>query len=379
MWITGQYSWWFIFNNGSITLISPDNDSPDNTEEIKEEGNHTKYGNNEDDKGEDINDIIITISESLEKTIKQGDNVTIEIIPIEKSKFSIENDPIFTDGTNSKYLYLKKCFGNSIDNFVTSFNCTVSNNVLRGTYTKLAEVESNKQFSISPDCTLNLICEKSNGGFLGETKYNINTNNLTKEEIINYSLTFNILYYITGVKSGDIFPHKVFLKGIKLNSLNRQLEIKNNELNVEFSKCVYGNISTEYVNAFESIKCPTPDFIPAGTYNKLEIEGFDNGPDSNINIVFEKDLNKSIYGNTGSSQEKATSGGNTKKSSSSKSKTWIIWLIAGILLAILIGIAIVIFVINRKKIKIEKNDKSESNNTSNNISLSKDNNSSVWF
>ena len=86
-------------------------------------------------------------------------------------------------------------------------------------------------------------------------------------------------------------------------------------------------------------------------------------PNSQINLVFKDDFNRT-YSSTSNYAYTTKTG-----RSSSKSKTWIIWLIAGILLAILVGIIIVACILNRKGNTDEaNNDSNEKDNSNANIS-----------
>ena len=227
---------------------------------------------------------------------------------------------------------------------VTTIKCKCSNNIMKANYTDLADGQN-----ISISQNIKLIATDSKGGILyNDIISNINTN-LTKTQLNNFNLTFSILYYNSSIKPGDLFPHKVYLYGIK--KIVRNLEENNYNSEILFPSCITGDYSEEDSNAIGSIKCNLPDFIPAGTYSKIKSDGFDVSPNIKINLVFQNDFNKN---NTNSINEL------NYKSSSSSSKTWIIWLVAGIILVILVGIVIVACIANRKK----NNDDNSENNSS---------------
>ena len=97
----------------------------------------------------------------------------------------------------------------------------------------------------------------------------------------NFSINIEILYYNPKIKPSDIFPHKVFLYGIRDSSL-RNLDGNSYNCNISFENCITGNYSSEEPNAIGSINCRFPDYVPAGTYVKLESDGFDNMPNSKV-------------------------------------------------------------------------------------------------
>ena len=85
-----------------------------------------------------------------------------------------------------------------------------------------------------------------------------------------------------------------------------------------------------------------PDYIPAGTYSKLQSEGFDLSPNSKLNIVFMNDYNASNLDNNVV---------NIPEKRKSSSKAWLIWLILAIFIALLIivGIIIAIWILRKKR------------------------------
>lgn len=230
---------------------------------------------------------------------------------------------------------------------------------MKGNYTALAD---NQNIIISPGKTINLVGSISTGGIFSETISQIIYTNLTRTQKNNFTLTFNILYYNSSIKPGNLFPHRVYLYGVKASKNKRNLDEINYNSKILFPNCSAGSYSYEDSNAIGSIRCRTPDYIPAGTYSKLESDGFDIMPNSQINLVFKDDFNRT-YSTSGYAYTD-----NTRRSSS-KSKTWIIWLIAGILLAILVGIIIVACILNRKGNTDEaNNDSNEKDNSKANIS-----------
>ena len=301
----------------------------------------------------------IIITNSIDQTINKGDTITFQVTPIESEQYSLPNNEIiFTDSTKTKFLYLKNCQEKYSNNMVNSIQCIISNNIMKGNYTTLAD---NQNIIISPGKTINLVGSISTGGIFSETISQIINTNLTRTQKNNFGLTFNILYYNSNIKPGDLFPHRVYLYGVKASKNKRNLDEIYYNSKILFPNCSAGNYSYEDRNAIGSIRCRAPDYIPAGTYSKLESDGFDTMPNSQINLVFKDDFNRTYS---------STSGGvitdNTRKSSS-KSKTWIIWLIAGILVAILVGIVIVACILNRKGNSDKSND-DISNNSKGNIS-----------
>lgn len=302
----------------------------------------------------------IIITNSINQIINKGNTIVFQVTPIESEKYYLKNNEIiFTDSTKTKFLYLKYCQEKYSNNMVNSIQCTISNNIMKGNYTAPAD---NQNIIISPGKTINLVGSISTGGIFSETISQIIYTNLTRTQKNNFTLTFNILYYNSSIKPGNLFPHRVYLYGVKASKNKRNLDEINYNSKILFPNCSAGSYSYEDSNAIGSIRCRTPDYIPAGTYSKLESDGFDIMPNSQINLVFKDDFNRT-YSTSGYAYTD-----NTRRSSS-KSKTWIIWLIAGILLAILVGIIIVACILNRKGNTDEaNNDSNEKDNSKANIS-----------
>ena len=185
---------------------------------------------------------------------------------------------------------------------------------------------------------------------------------IPSSELQSFNLTFDVLYFNSSVRQYSSFPHKVALLGLKKNNRNLE-EIKYN-YRINFTNCITGAYSKEEENVIGSIRCLFPDFVPAGTYSKLESDGFDVNPNCKINVVFEENFNRNPSNETYLDYQIL------KSSSSSSSKTWIIWLVAGLLLLILIIIVIIACVCNKKE-SGESVDNSkyneESNNSNNNM------------
>ena len=311
----------------------------------------------------------IIITNSIEQMINKGDFITFQISPIDPTKYNLQNkEIIFSDDTKSKFLYLKYCQEISENNMITSIRCTVSNNIKKGNYSILGDGQN---ISILSGQKINLISNETTGGFFTETiSQTINTN-LTESQKKSFSLTFNILYYNSSLKPGDLFPHRVYLYGIKRSSkTTRNLDLENYNSKILFPNCTAGSYSFEDTKAIGSIKCLAPDYIPAGTYKKLESDGFDSMPNSNLNLVFQNDFNRT----QSSSNSGSDNGGlNYKSKSSSKSKKWIIWLILGIVVVVLAVVVLIVCLANRKG----KDDSEESENRDNsNANISQNNKSS---
>ena len=299
---------------------------------------------------EEINHIInspIVITNSINQLVKKGEIIIFYIEPIEQDKYHLENNEmIFTDNNKTKFLFLKNC--KKLDNNykIIKIECRVSNNIMEGTYTSLIE---GKNISIQPGQNINLKIDDTIGGIINESIDKTIDTNISSSQFLN--LTFNILYFNSNVIPYSSFPHKVTLSGITKNK--RNLEEINHNYIFNFIKCTTGAYSIEEPTAISYIRCIFPDFVPAGTYSKLESDGFDINPYSKINIVFKEDFNRSLGGFN-----------DDKKSSSSVSKKWIIWLVVGLILLILIIIIIISYFSNSKKNFGKNNNNSNSNNES---------------
>ena len=85
-----------------------------------------------------------------------------------------------------------------------------------------------------------------------------------------------------------------------------------------------------------------PDFVPAGTYTKLECDGLDINPQNKIYLYLEQDFNKSSTSNIIYSNRNSTIEYEEEKSSSSGIKEWIIWVIVVVLVITLVVLVIII-------------------------------------
>ena len=316
-----------------------------------------------------INNDIVIIN-SLTKSINKGDNITFTINPIESRYYNQIDQIIFIDNNSpsKNALYLKNCKNNASNNKATSISCKVSNNMIKGNYTSLA---SGQDIKISSGQIINLISTTSTGGIFSQNINQTVDANIPKREKRNYTLTFKIMYYGQDLKPNDTFPYSVSMLGIKKlqNLKSSNYEVNYNSI-IQFPNCTMGNYSSQNSLAIEGINCHLPDFIPAGIYTKLSSDGFDVNPNNKINIEFPYDFNKSE--NYISSTRNGTGYYDTESSSSSK--TWIIWVVLGILVAVLAAVIIIAFCVNKKR--NGKNDESNPNNDSgvNQMSNSNDNN-----
>ena len=182
-----------------------ENDEETTTEDIGQEKNNTR-----------VEESPIIITNSIEQKINKGEPIIFQISPIDPTKYYLQNkEIIFSDDTKSKFLYLKYCQESRSYNMITSIRCTVSNNIMKGNYTTL---EDGQNISILSGQKINLISDETTGGFFTETIYQSINTNLTEELKKSFSLTFNILYYSSSLKPGDLFPHRVYLYGIRRSS-----------------------------------------------------------------------------------------------------------------------------------------------------------------
>lgn len=310
----------------------------------------------------------IIITNSIDQVVKKGDLITFQVSPIEPIEYSLKNKEIIFRDNNNQYLFLKDCQElTDNNNMITKINCMVSNNIMKGNYNYLAD---DQNISILSGCKINLVGDTTTGGFFSTSMTQTIYTNLTESQKRDFSLTFNILYYNSTIKPGNLFPHRVYLYGIKsANSSNsrRNLDVEYNS-KILFPKCTAGNYSVGDSNAIGSIKCLAPDYIPAGTYSKLESDGFDMAPNSRLNLVFKNDFSR-----TGRSDPQTTG---YIKSSNSKSKTWIIWVVLGVVLVVLAGIIIVVCILNRRKKGDDNNDTDNKDNSKADISQDSKNNKS---
>ena len=294
---------------------------------------------------------------SKEQSVNPGDTVTFHVYPIPQEEYNLENNEIILLNNNQdKALHLKYCIQNIKNKTVVSVQCIVSNNVMKGNYTNLY---SDQIASLLNGQTINLIGSNSKGGLLRDNPNYVVENNLQQEQKKNFSLTFNILYYNSNIRPGYEFPHKVYLLGVKKNSNLRNLDNHTiYDSQIIFQNCIAGNYYSEDFNAIGSIICRLPDFVPAGTYSKLESDGIDSNPQKPINILFNQDFNRSSPSSYSRDEDLDTITPRISKSSSSSSKSWIIWLIVAILVVILVAVVITVLV-SKKSGKEEDADSSE--------------------
>ena len=315
----------------------------------------------EDDINKSYDPIVIT--SNFDKKIKSGNKIEFKIKQIQENKYKLNNDEIiFEDTEKTRALYFKSCQKNQTNGIITSIKCEVSKNVIKGEYTVISDGQN---ISIQPGNSIKFTVGDSIGGMLLKGFSKIYYNNNIAINIIY----FNILYYNPLIMIGDLFPFKVYLLGNKRASpYFRNLE-EIYDYNISFPNCTVVSYSDEEKSAFGNISCLLPDYIPAGTYSKLQSEGFDISPYSKFNIVFTNDYNSSIFYDN---EENIP----LKRKSSSSSKAWLIWLIVVIFLLIIVGIATTIYFLRRKKtIQINKeadinnyNSKENADQTSNVIS-----------
>ena len=260
---------------------------------------------------------------------------------------------------------MKYCHQKIVNKTVVSVQCTVSNNIIRGNYTSLY---SNQIASLADGQTLNLIVNSNNGGIIRSgNEQNINTNELTTAQKNNFSLTFNVLYYNPNLRAGEEFPHKVYLYGMR-QANRRNLDEVVYDDRIVFEKCITQLYSEDF-SAIGAINCRAPDFIHAGTYSKLESDGLDSNTQAPVNIIFDRDFNrssKSSYsnGNPDSNSNSSRSYKDDDDSSSSSSKKWIAWLIIAIIIVVVIAIIITIIAV-RKGGDDEDNSSDKVNDSSN--------------
>ena len=310
---------------------------------------------------------------SKEQSVNPGDTVTFHVYPIPQEEYNLENDEIILLNSNKdRALHLKYCIQSIKDKTVVSVQCIVSNNVMKGNYTSLY---SDQIASLLNGQTINLIGSNSKGGLIRDNpSYEVGTN-LQQEQKKNFNLTFNILYYNSNIRPGYEFPHKVYLLGVKknLNLRNLDNQIIYDSL-INFQNCTAGDYYSEDFNAIGSIICRLPDFVPAGTYSKLDSDGIDSNPQSNINIIFNQDFNRSSPSSYSRDENLDTIAPTIIKSSSSSSKSWIVWLIVAIVVVVLIAMVITILVCKKSgsgdegdTTEKQPNDSTNAKNNSNSV------------
>ena len=336
-----------IVKNGLITINNY------NEGNNKNEGNSTQESNN-------YSPIVIT--NSINRVINKGDKISFDVTPINADEYYLENNEIiFVDKSQTKALYLKNCEEYTYNNQITSIVCTVSNNIMKANYTSIA---NGQPIYISTGQEINLIGTSSIGGAFSEVLIQEINTNLTSSQKRTFSIRFDILYYNSQIRPLDPFPHKVFLYGVRASSL-RNLDGNSYNYQIEFPNCTAGEYSFEEPNAIGSIRCRFPDYVPAGTYSKLESDGFDNMPNSKVNLVFKNDFNRNSNPNSDSNSTVDYLPLYKENKSSSSSKKWIVWVIIAILVVVLVVIIIVACFVNKKG---EDDDEETSKNDSKNIS-----------
>lgn len=307
---------------------------------------------------------------SKEKVVTPGERINFQVYPIPQEEYNLENDEIILlNKEKDKSLNLKYCHQKINNKYVVSVQCTVSNNIIKGNYTSLY---SDQIASLANGQTINLIVKDNNGGIVRSGNNREIMTNLTTAEKQNFTLAFNVLYYNSNLRPGEEFPHRVYLYGTKKNSNKRRLD------DVYDSQVIFQNCTTQIYSqdfsAIGTLVCPAPNFIPAGTYTKLESDGFDSNIQAPVNIYFDRDFNKSSTSNIG--ENKNYENGNSTDfeddfskeeddSSSGGSKDWIVWLVVGILAVVLIAMIITILAFKKNENEDDSNDVQNVNNTSN--------------
>ena len=347
-----NYSNNIIVNNGIIS-INDNNENNNNNNTNSNEGNST-YNSS------DYSPIVIT--NSINRIISKGDNILFEIMPINVDNYYLDNNEIiFVDKTNTKALYLKNCKENISNSQIMSILCTVSNNIMKANYTSIAE---GQPIYISTGQEINLIGTSSIGGAFSKVLVQEINTDLTSSEKKDFSIIFELLYYDPEIKPSDIFPHKVSLYGLRDYSL-RNLDDNPYNYEISFPNCIAGDYSSEEPNAIGSINCRFPDYVPAGTYIKLQSDGFDNMPNSKVNLVFKNDFIRN-------SEDSSTDRKRDDNSSSSSSKKWKVWVVIIILVVAFLAIAIAVCYVYKKD-----NDENEKGNNIYNKDISKYSQSNV--
>ena len=296
----------------------------------------------------------IIIIYSKQQNINKGDKVKFDIYPIPQEEYNLDNDEIVLLNNNGdKSLHLKYCHQNIKNKTVYSVQCIVSNNIIKENYTNLY---SDQIASLLDGQTLSLVGSNSNGGMLIKNHYKVMDTNLTQAQKRNFNVTFDLLYYNSNIKPGDEFPHKVYLYGNR--KYPRKLDDKTiYDSQIIFQNCTVGTYSSEDPSAIGSIICRFPDYVPAGTYTKLESDGIDINPQTSVNYIFEKDFNRSLY-------YKNNEIPYSQSSSKKKSKDWIVWLIFGILIVVLAVLVIIILICRRKDVDSEESSEKKGNDSS---------------
>ena len=278
----------------------------------------------------------IIVIYSKEQIINKGDNVKFDVYPIPQDQYKLKNDEIILFNNNeNKSLCLKNCSQNVKDKIIYSIQCVVSDNIMKDNYTTFY---TGRYTFLLDGQTINLTVSNSNGGMIRNSLSQTISTDLTQSQKQNLNTTFEVLYYNSSVKPGNKFPHKIVLYGTKKNSDTQ------NDTQISFQNCTAGGYYQDDTNAIGSINCRVPDYVPAGTYSNFESDGIDMNPKHSINLVFEEDFNRSSTSTKSNSTEITYS-----KSSSSKSKAWIIGLVLGIVALIIIGVVITLLVCRKSK------------------------------
>ena len=319
--------------------------------------------------GTDINNEIVIIN-SVNSTVNPGDNIIFRINPINRIYYNNIDQIILIDNNseNKNALYLKNCKSNSAGINVTSINCVVSKNILKGNYTSLA---SGQDIKLDQNQKINLTSEINSGGFFSQDMEQTINANMSRTRKRNLKVVLKVLYYNETLKPKDIFPYAINISGIRGIQNIRSGYYINYNSQFQFQNCTMGNYSKNDSQALDGISCNLADYIPAGSYSKLSSEGFDVNPNNKMNLDFPYDFNKS---------ENYLGRGVTPiniDESSSSSKTWIVWVVLACLVAVIGGAFLVVFCIRRKKNKEEDSNVNESGenqiNNSNEINLANDN------
>jgi hypothetical protein len=306
----------------------------------------------------------LIIINSKEQDIKKGDKITFNVYPISPEQYNLENDEIILLNNNEDLsLYLKYCHQIIKNKTIYSVQCTVGNN-MKGTYTKLYQ---NQIISLLDGQTLNLKSTNPKGGMIYNNFNHVVSSNMTRAQKNSYSLNFDVLYYDSNIQPSSPFPYKIYLYGNKKYSNKRLLYGQTTyDSRIILQNCTTGGYSLLDSKAIGSIKCLLPDYVQAGTYTKLESDGLDTNPQNKINLILNRDFNRSSSSDI--IREDDTT---TKSSSSGKSKKWVAWVIIITAIIPLVGIVIIILAYGKKN-----DDEVSSERKNNDDSTAKQNDSS---
>lgn len=306
----------------------------------------------------------LIIINSKEQDIQKGDKITFNVYPISPEQYNLENDEIILLNNNEDLsLYLKYCHQIIKNKTIYSVQCTVGNN-MKGTYTKLYQ---NQIISLLDGQTLNLKSTNPKGGMIYNNFNHVVSSNMTRAQKNSYSLNFDVLYYDSNIQPSSPFPYKIYLYGNKKYSNKRLLYGQTTyDSRIILQNCTTGGYSLLDSKAIGSIKCLLPDYVQAGTYTKLESDGLDTNPQNKINLILNRDFNRSSSSDI--IREDDTT---TKSSSSGKSKKWVAWVIIIAAIIPLVGIVISILACGKKN-----DDEVSSERKNNDDSTAKQNDSS---